>query len=86
MDVRKVDKYSIEITKDEIVTKTNTYERNFIEKQIKQITTQKIRDNAQRDLEIQNCLDILVSMDSLKIISNPKTLDISGVVEEVLVP
>ena len=65
----KVNDFSIEITKqdpqpDPVKT---TYQREFIEKQIKDITAQRDALIAVKEAELKECTDILKAMDLLGI-------------------
>ena len=53
------------------VRTTVKYERSFIEQQIKDIQAQKDAYDAQRDVEIKECQDILKAMNDLGIVSKP---------------
>lgn len=68
MDAKKIDDYNIEITKTEPVKEVkNTYQRDFIEKQIKDIIASRDAFVAQRDIELDECNAIIVEMDKLGI-------------------
>ena len=69
LTAKKIDDYSIEITKQDPQPepKVNIYQRDFIEKQIKDIQAQKDAYDVQRDAELKECNDILVEMDKLGI-------------------
>jgi DNA polymerase III alpha subunit (gram-positive type) len=73
MDAKKIDDYSIEITKqapmpDPIKV---TYERAFIEQQIKNITEQRDSLIALKESELKECTDILKEMDAQGIVVKP---------------
>jgi predicted lactoylglutathione lyase len=68
MDVIKISDSSVEVTKEIItptVTTKQTYERDFIEKQIKDITAQRDALIAIKEAELKECQDILNEMDRL---------------------
>jgi len=72
MDVIKVSDSAVEITKEVItptVTTKQTYERGFIEEQIKHITAQRDALIAIKEAELKECIDILKAMDDLGIVS-----------------
>lgn len=67
---KKISESVIEISK--VVPETTTtvqYKRGFIEQQIKNIQKQKDDFDAQRDIEIAECQDILSKMDALGIVA-----------------
>ena len=73
MQVTKLSEYQVSIKQDEKPAQvvTNIYDRTFIKNQIEAITTQKDRDNLQRDAELKVCNDILFEMDKLNIKEMP---------------
>jgi hypothetical protein len=83
---KKIDEYSIEITHElpiPEVVKT-TYERSFIENQIKTITEDRDNYVALRNTEIAECESILVEMDKLNITSKVEPIVEKVISEEVL--
>ena len=72
MDAIKIDDFSIEITKIEPVKEVkNVYQREFIEKQIKDITASRDAFVAQREIELAECNEILKAMDDAGVIAKP---------------
>ena len=67
MTSKKISDTEIEITRTETKETVNTYNRAFIEEQIKTIQAQKDRDDAQRDREIAECQEILNECNKLGI-------------------
>jgi hypothetical protein len=66
MEYTKISPTQIEVTK-EIITpvkvETQTYERKFIEDQIKAITESRDEQIALKEAELKECTDILAEMD-----------------------
>jgi len=71
MDVVKIDEYTLEITKDEIVTKTCTYDITFLKKQ--KVDIQKSLDDftAARLAEIAEVDELLAKCVAVGIIVKP---------------
>ncbi len=78
---KKIDAFTIEFTKEVPTPEPikTTYERSFIENQIKSITEDKDKYVALRDVEILECENILAEMDKLNIVSK-----VEVITEEVL--
>jgi len=74
METKKLSETQLEVTK-EIITQTKTeirvYERDFIEKQILDITKQRDEMIALKEAELKEVQDILTEMDRLKIVKKP---------------
>jgi len=66
METKKLSATQLEVTK-EIITpvkvETQTYERKFIEDQIKAITESRDEMIAMKEAELKECTDILAQMD-----------------------
>jgi len=85
--VIKIDENTIEILKPvEIVEPTKIqYERGFIENQIVQIQKTKDEFDTLRDAEIKECMDILMMMDKVGIISKPIDVKLEDIpIEEII--
>jgi predicted lactoylglutathione lyase len=70
MQYTKISATSLEVTKEIITpvkTETQTYERKFIEDQIKAITAQRDELIAIKEAELKECQDILAEMNKLGI-------------------
>jgi len=67
MESRKTDEGRLEVTKTETVTKTNTYDIEFLISQKKAIQEQKDRDNAQRDIELAEVEGLIAECEKLGI-------------------
>jgi predicted lactoylglutathione lyase len=75
MEVTKLSATSVEVTKEVIVptdTKKVTYQREFIEKQIADITAQRDELIAAKEAELKECTDILKEMDKLGVVAEVK--------------
>ena len=83
---KKVSEFEIEITKE--VPKPEpiktTYERSFIENQIKVISEDRDKYVASRNTEIEECEKILTEMDKLNIVAKVEPIEEKVITEEVL--
>ena len=84
METKKLSSTRLEVTK-EIITpikvETHTYERKFIEDQIKVITESRDEQIALKEAELKECQDILAEMDKKGIVLKEELKE-SGIAEE----
>lgn len=77
MNTKKLDNFILEITKPAPIAEPikQTFEREFIEKQIIAITKQRDDMIASKEAELAECQSILAEMDKLGIEVRPKEED-----------
>lgn len=71
METTKIDKFTIEVTKDEVVTKTNTYDVNFLVRQKADIQQSLDEFTAARMAELAEVDELLGHCDKLGIVAKP---------------
>ncbi len=82
MDVKQLDAHTIEVTTQETVTSTATYDYGFLKHQRETIQAQKDHDNAARDAELAEVDALLAQADKLGLVARPS--EASAVDEAIL--